>query len=174
MCIDGGIEVLESISDDELECFGDQDMSSAADSPQGSNVHCIVLWIIHLLALLQKKNYIPDTAIDFLLLPLFHVLCRFYPEISPIVSGTLYRMHQILKIQEGSFVRYVTCPECSEVYKYDDCIVICGRTKKSKKCKSCGSRLLKVVQTRSGAQLLHPIRTYCYRPLRKSLQLLLD
>lgn len=174
---DGGIEVLESISDDELECFSDQDRDT---SPQSSSVHTLVIWLIHLLALLQKKHYIPDTAIDFLLklfATFLSVMCRFYPEISPIVNsfpGTLYRMRQILKIQEGSFIRYVTCPECSEVYTYDECIETCGSTKKGKKCKLCGSHLLKLVQTRSGARLLHPIRTYCYRPLRKSLQLLLE
>lgn len=41
--------------------------------------------------------------------------------------------------------------------------------KKGRKCKSCRSNLLKLVKTRSGAQMLHPIRTYCYRPLHKSL-----
>jgi hypothetical protein len=38
-------------------------------------------------------------------------------------------MHQLLQIQEGSFICYVTCPECSEVYKYD-CIETSGSTKR--------------------------------------------
>lgn len=109
------------------------------------HIHSLVLWLIHLLALLQRKHYIPDSAIDFLpklLSTFFSILCQFYPEISPVVYSfpvTLYRMRQLLNIQEGSFIRYVTCPECSEVYKYDDCIETCGSTKKGKKCKSCGS-----------------------------------
>ena len=53
---DGGIELLESISDDELECFSDQDRDT---SPQSSSVHTLVIWLIHLLALLQKKTLHP-------------------------------------------------------------------------------------------------------------------
>ena len=41
-------------------------------------------------------------------------------------------MHQLLNIQEGSFVRYVTCPECSEVYKYNKWIETYGSTRKGK------------------------------------------
>ena len=53
---DDGIEVLESISDDELECFSDQDRDT---SPQSSSVHTLIIWLIHLLALLQKKTLHP-------------------------------------------------------------------------------------------------------------------
>lgn len=165
--------------DDEIECFNTVEPQQGLSSA-GSNVHGLMMWFVHLLALLQKKHYIPDTAIDFLLKLLavfFTVLRRLYPEISPVVDifpGTIYQMRQFLKLGKGTFVRYVTCPKCSKVYKYDDCVETCGRMKKSKPCRLCGSQLLKTVQTCSGAQLLYPIRTYCYRPLRESLQLLLD
>ena len=138
------------------------------------------MWFIHLLALLQKKHYIPDTAIEFILKLLtvfFAVLCRLYPVISPVVDtfpGSLHRMRQLLKVDEGGFVRYVTCPKCDEVYRYDDAVEVCGTMRTGKPCKSCGSQILKVVQNNRGSQLLYPIKTYCYRPLRTSLQLLLD
>ena len=94
--------------------------------------------------------------------------------ISPVVDtfpGSLHRMRQLLK---GDFVRYVTCPKCDEVYRYDDAVEVCGTMRTGKPCKSCGSQILKVVQNNRGSQLLYPIKTYCYRPLRTSLQLLLD
>ena len=115
------------------------------------------MWFIHLLALLQKKHYIPDTAIEFILKLLavfFAVLCRLYPVISPVVDtfpGSLHRMRQLLKVDKGGFVRYVTCPKCDEVYRYDDSVEICGTMRKGKPCNLVVLKYLR-------SQLLYPTK----------------
>lgn len=140
----------------------------------------LISWFIYLLALLQRKHFIPDTAIEFflrLLSVLFAALARLYPALVAFVTifpRSLYQMRRFLKLEKNSFVRYVTCPKCSEICKCEDCVEIKGTKRMSKPCSICGAKLLKTVHMANKQELLYPIRTYSYRSLRSSLQLLLD
>lgn len=136
--------------------------------------------------MLQRKHYISNTAIGVLLKiisPLFVVLSKMYPQLSDIpiiLPTTMYSLRGFLKTGAGSFIRYVTCPTCYEVYTYEDCIKRCSTKETSERCsqkaglRQCGTLLLKPVQSATGKLLLHPLKTYCYMPIKNSLQELLN
>ena len=108
----------------------------------------------------------------------FSVLAQIHPEIAEIAKlfpSTIYKLNQSLGLQREQFVRYVTCPnaKCNAIYDYRKCVEVCGSNRNSKRC-SCSAVLLKQVETHSGRKLLYPFKTYCYQPLKMTLQKLLN
>ena len=92
-----------------------------------------------ILALLQRKHYIPDAALLLLqfLSIAFKVLGRISPQLSDInqhFPGTLYQLRKILGHSSNSFVRYVSCKKCSSVYKYSECVEKIGSRVLPKLC----------------------------------------
>lgn len=108
------------------EDFMDLDISS--DGGDSSLSLKLVLWLVYFLNLLQKKHYIPNSALSLLISFLalfFNVLCRISPQVSGISKhfpSTLHQMQKLLGASNMSFTRYVTCEKCYAVYKYSDCI----------------------------------------------------
>lgn len=100
-----------------------------------------LLWLVHFLALLQKKHFIPDAALILLLRFLtifFKILSRISPQLvtlSQQFPPTLYKFHKLLGTRQKSFTRYVVCPNCSLVYKYEDCLEKVGTSLVPKLCK---------------------------------------
>ena len=127
---------------------------------------------------IQRKHYVLDTAVGLLqkvLSVFFFVLGLLYPELLDIAKSfptTVYSLQKLLGVRKDIFVRYVTCPKCYAIYQYSQCIEVSGTRKSSKCCsnESCKSLLLRSVETSDGRQLLYPFKTYCYRPLKESLQ----
>ena len=82
----------------------------------------------------------------------------------------------------------MVCYKCNYLYDPEECIVNYRGEKESTKCsfvkypnhrmkhhrKKCGNLLMKTIISPSGEKLLFPHKTYCYRPIEKSLQLLLN
>ena len=136
------------------------------------------MWLVNLIAHIQRKHYVLDTAVSLLLKVLsvfFFVLGRLHPELLDIAKAfptTVYSLQKLLGVQKDMFVRYVTCPNCNTIYQYSQCIEISGTQKCSKRCskESCKALLLRNVETPNGRHLLYPFKTYCYRPLKESLQ----
>ena len=146
----------------------------------------LITWLVYLIAAVQRKHYISDAAIAGILKILslfFVVLGRMYPQFFDIADTfptTLYRLHGFLGTKSASIIRYVCCPNCHEVYHYSDCIKLCGTKQTSEKCtrktglRTCGTLLLKPIQSTTGRLVLCPIKTYCYMPIKNSLQQLLN
>lgn len=92
----------------------------------------------------------------------------------------MYSLRCFLRTEVGSFVQYVACPNCYEVYEYKDCIKRCGTKDTSEKCsrkigrRPCGTLLLKSIKLSTGRLSLRPFKTYCYMPIKNSLQELLN
>lgn len=106
-----------------------------------------------------------------------------YPQLSDIptiLPTTMYSLRCFLRTEVGSFVQYVACPNCYEVYEYKDCIKRCGTKDTSEKCsrmigrRPCGTLLLKSIKLATGRLSLRPFKTYCYMPIKNSLQELLN
>lgn len=161
--------------DDDLSSF----QADEIDQGSGSGAYILTVWFINLLALLQRKHYIPDGAIGLLLKLLWifiNLLSKLYPDLSEIVQtfpSSFYQMQRFLRVKMANFVRYTSCSHCHKIYRYDDCIEECGSNRKSKLCSDCNRLLLKSVVVKTGRIILHPFKTYCYKPLCESLETLL-
>ena len=113
----GEIEVWES--EDDLDCF---EVSGEHDTNSQSRAYVLTVWFINLLALLQRKHFIPDAAISLLLkllLIFLTLLSQLYPNVSEIVEvfpKSFYQMQIFLGINQTSFIHYVCCQKCSRIY----------------------------------------------------------
>lgn len=163
--------------------FDDDDLSSfegdEIEQGSGSRAYALIVWFVNLLALLQRKHYIPDGAINLLLKLLWifiNLLSKLYPDLSEIVQifpSSFYQMQRFLRVKMANFVRYTSCPHCHKIYQYDECIEECGSSRTSKLCSYCNRLLLKSVVVKTGRIILHPFKAYCYKPLCESLETLL-
>ena len=138
--------------------FGYEDHGT---SQAANNKVCslLVTWLLYLIALIQRKHYVPDAAVSLLLkvLSMFFILLgRLHPQLPEIAENfptTIYSMQISLNIQKEVFTRYVTCPKCNEVYPIADCVENSGTSKSSKHCskqismRSCNALLLKTIET---------------------------
>ena len=99
---------------------------------------------------------------------------------------TLYKAKKYLGGIKEKFIRYVVCPSCHSIYKFEDCIIQTPgtRRKESGVCTyirypnhvqhrmraQCGVKLLKSVRSSSGSMYFKPVKTYCYQSVITGLQ----
>ena len=164
--------------------------TSASSTYNGrTKVEIIITWIVAFVAAFQRRFFIPDLAIGTLLKFLWTLLKVLSPlsaeisHISQVFPSSFYAMLKFAKIKNDDFKTYVVCPNpcCCALYKLDDCVDGRGEHRESKHCsasvgkyKRCNSILLKKVHLSSGKVVFHPIKTYCFRSLKKSLINLLE
>ena len=166
-----------------------------SDSPVNvcSPSHAIVTWLVRFLVLLQARHYIPDIAINALLKflhVLFVVLGRFSTLAFSIASAFPSSVHMLRKHinQPGSFVKFVVCPKCHQLYDFGECVslsgpnctnsVVCPYVQypnhpQIRRRQPCGHLLLRSVQFSSGRRIMYPFKVFPYKSLRQSLNELL-
>ena len=102
--------------------------------------------------------------------------------------GTLYSFHKCLSFENSFFKKHGVYIKCCSLYDTEQCTVNYRGEKGSEKCsfvkfpnhplkqyrKQCGQLLMKSVKSPSGKSILLPFKTFCYRPLKKLLELLLS
>lgn len=103
----------------------------------------------------------------------------------PVTLNTVYKL---VEVNKDSFIEYVVCPKCGSIYEYSDCVMVrANGEKESKVCchvtmpnhphrlqrVPCGAVLLKKQRTKKRVHLT-PIKVYPYRPLKGSIQQLLN
>ena len=100
--------------------------------------------------------------------------------------GTLYYFRKEIGLVKDDFEKYVVCPKCHALYKFNDCYNAVGTGNVSKKCsfikfpnhrlrwhrKACGTTLLKEVTLKCGTKRLYPHKVYCYKSVIESLKTL--
>ena len=97
--------------------------------------------MVYFLALLQKKHFLPDATVS-LLLHFFSVFFKILGSLSPQLKQfsnhfppTLYKFRTLLGTRQAAdFIRYVVCPGCSMVCKFEDCVEKVGTQTCSKCC----------------------------------------
>ena len=116
----------------------------------------LTLWLVFLIASAQKKHYIPDLAIE-VLLQIFYIFLRILStlytpltEVADTFPSSVRKMQLLLGLKSTEFVKYVTCPKCSEIYTLNESIERVGVTEYSKTCTGCNFPLLKTTETRAG------------------------
>ena len=113
-------EVWEDLGEDD-EWFLQEGCATTRETT--TTTGALVVWLVNLIAHIQRKHYIPDAAVSLLLKVLsifFIILGRFHPELLDIAKTfptTIYALQKLLGVQKDIFVRYVTCPNCSAIYR---------------------------------------------------------
>lgn len=130
------------------------------------------------------------TALLKFLRVVFQVLGQFSNVIASLAQSIPSSVYSLEKSIGHSvhFTKYVVCPKCHHLYKFDECVIHTGDRKRSKTCafiqfpnhpqhrfrKECGHLLLKTVNFfHSGRQILYPLKAFPYKSLSSSLQQLL-
>ena len=155
----------------------------------------LVRWICLFLSCWEYSFNITDSALEFVLKFLKLFFQVFQPTDDIVLDtfcntfpGTLYSFHKCLSFENSYFKKYVVCIKCCTLYDIEQCTVNDRGEKESKKCsfikcpnhllkqyrKQCCQLLMKSVKSPSGKSILLPLKTYCYRSLKKSLELLLS
>ena len=172
-------EATEVCEDDEIK----EDLATIPEFEDCPTTEPLLIWMVYFLALLQKKHFLPDAVLLRFFL-FFKILGSLSPQLKQFSDNfppTLYKFHKLLGTRQADFIRYVVCPGCSMVYKYEDCIEKVGTQTLSKCClnrfsnreSACRGVLLRRVEHK-GREIYYPNRVYCYMPLRSHLEIVLN
>ena len=150
-------------------------------------------FVCKFLAVWQRKFGITDTALEMLLKFLscmLSTLINLFPRLE-IITGylptSLYLFHKALD-SKNEFIKYAVCIKCYKLYLVDDCVEMYQGELQSKLCtnilfpnhpqaarrRPCAQSLLMKVISPTGKVNLVPYKTFCYKPLKESLQQLLS
>ena len=148
--------------------------------------------LVVMLAYYWTYFHISDNGMEFLLAGLKKCF-----EISTLSSqwmaglaiafpGSLYYFRKEIGLVNDAFMKYVVCPKCHALYKFDNCCHSVEMTRISNKCsfvkfpnhrqrwrrQSCGAHLLKEVTLKCGSKKFYTHKVYCYTSTIESLRVL--
>ena len=97
-----------------------------------------------------------------------------------IFPRSVYKLKNFLHIHENTFLKYVVCPSCHSLYRFEDCFELCGHQRTPKLCSfiafpqhphrsrrlPCGERLLTL---KNGKKKYYPRKYYCYKSILDSI-----
>ena len=155
-----------------------------------------VKWIAALILGFQAAYVLPNSATQWLF-TFLHILFATLRTVCPtpfllavcaLLPGSLYLAWRLLKVDEDEFIRYVVCPKCDSIYRFEECIIQSGTQLLSKHCSyvafknhpqrwhrtPCNTLLLKTVTLKGGKKKLVARKEYPYMSLIQSLQQILQ
>lgn len=184
-------ELTRDIEEDFVDFSSESVPLTTGQSAENIHKQSVILqWVLIGICHLWSVFHIPDSAMEFLitfLKKLFHVISLSNGWFRDLASGfpsSLYYLKKKLNLLEDKFTKYVVCPKCHALYKFENCHTIVGGQNVSKRCsfikfpnhrqqwrrKECGASLLKEVTLKDGSKRLYPHKVYCCRSLIKTLQ----
>ena len=101
-----------------------------------------VKWIAALILGFQAACVLPNSATQWIFTSL-HILFATLRTVCPtpfllavctLLPGSLYLAWRLLKVDENEFIRYVVCPKCDSIYRFEECIIQSGTQLLSKHC----------------------------------------
>ena len=105
-------------------------------------VNSLVFWLLYFLLLWQATCHLSNNGLVWLLKFLISWLKVLGVEISSevfenvllIFPGSLYLVRQFLNLDRDDFNKFVVCPKCTKLYKYDSCLEMVNGRQVAKKC----------------------------------------
>lgn len=134
-----------------------------------------------------------DRAVDILLAflqAIFQALKELLPTVFSAVTGafpsSVEAMKKHLNVQDKC-TKYVVCPKCDCLYKFEDCFEKRAGENVLKTCTyvafphhqqafrrtRCNAELLKKIQMKDGKNKFYPYKVYCYKSVRETLTTLI-
>ena len=108
-------------------------------------------------------------------------------KISELFPKSFHTMKDILKLNEDDFTRFVVCPKCHSIYRFEECFIdsACKIPRLCSTCEyphhphrsrrlPCGAKLLAEVSLTNNCRKYYPCKVYCYKPLKDSLHTLVS
>lgn len=152
-----------------------------------------VRWFCIFIMIWQMRFVISDSAVAALLSFLsvlflaFTNVDKFFQAVYDKFPRTIKSLWDLNKMQRGAFSKFIVCPKCYSLYKVNDCYYINRGEKHAKQCTfvefpnhrqrhrraPCGVDLVKVSRTVTGKQIIIPFKSYCYKSLKESFEILL-
>ena len=151
-------------------------------------VNSLVFWIVYFLLIWQAACHLSDNGLAWLLRFLVTWLKALGMEISSEVfeklilafPGSLYLMRQFLNLDRDNFNKFVVCPKCTKLYKYDSCLEIVNNQQVARKCCNtyysrrrkhvCNASLVTKVTLENGKTCFYPIKYYCSNSIIEELE----
>lgn len=95
-------------------------------------VNSLIFWFVYFLLIWQATCHLSDNGMAWLLRFLVSWLKVLGIEISNEVfekiilsfPGSLYLVRQFLNFDRDNFNKFVVCPKCTKLYKYDSCLTM--------------------------------------------------
>lgn len=151
-------------------------------------VNSLLFWLLYFLLLWQATCHLSDNGLVWLLKFLISWLKVLGVEISGEVfenvllcfPGSLYLVRQFLNLDRNDFNKFVVCPKCTKLYKYDSCLEMVNERQVAKKCTNtyysrrkkmvCSASMATKVTLQSGKTCFYPIKYYCARSIIEELE----
>ena len=97
-----------------------------------TKINTLVFWFLYFLLIWQVTCHISDNGMAWLLRFLVTWLKVLGIEVSnelltslvAIFPGSLHLMRKFLDLDRDDFNKFVVCPSCSKLYKYDSCLAV--------------------------------------------------
>ena len=156
-----------------------------------------MLWILCSLLHIQNAFLLTNACIEKLL----HLFCQvfyffagfntLFQTIANCFPHSIYRFRKLLDFDRDDFMKYVVCPNCTSLYRYDD--VVQNRDGRTivNKCTNimfgcrvdksspnhgrrgkyrCDAKLVQEVQLSNNKTKLYPLKTYCYKNVINNIE----
>jgi hypothetical protein len=104
----------------------------------------------------------------------------FLAKIVTIFPGSLYSMRQFMDLDRDNFNKFVVCPKCTKLYRYDSCLTVVNNRQVAKTCthfhysrgkkKTCNSALVTKVLLKNRKVCFYPIKYYCCNSIASELE----
>ena len=153
-------------------------------------VKSLVHWLLLFVCLWSSFCSLSDNAMDILLSFLrafFEAVGSTIPMVTSVavlIPKSLHLLRKEFGLHEDSFIKFVVCPKCENLYNFDDCHTLRFGKRLTKKCSfvefpnhrqhfrrtKCSEPLLREVNLKSGQTRLYPYKVYCYNSIISTLQ----
>ncbi|MES9883515.1 MAG: hypothetical protein ABW185_21860 [Sedimenticola sp.] len=164
---------------------------SLADNSQQGKLFNLVTWMFYFIYTWKCINVISDNALNTLLSFLYHIFQlmsiqdKFIAAALHLFPASIYALRRMFNVDRDDFERMIVCPKCTALYKHTECFPIDSTVPHMLHCESvvnktkkrttrCKHSLFKKVLLKGGVEAYYPLKTYCYKPIIDSMELLLS
>lgn len=148
----------------------------------------LIFWFVYFLLIWQATCHLSDNGLAWLLRFLVSWLKVLGIEVSNEVfeqliltfPGSLYLVRKFLNVDRDDFTKFVVCPKCTKLYKYDSCLTMIGNRQVAKKCSNtyylrgksmtCNATMVTKVILQNGKACFYPIKYYCINSIIDELE----
>lgn len=108
------------------------------------------------------------------------ILNEVFEKIILSFSGSLYLIRQFLNFDRDKFNKFVVCPKCTKLYKYDSSLTMVNNRQVAKTCSNtyfsrgrkmtCNATVVTRVTLQNGKSCFYPIKYYCTNSIIKEFE----
>lgn len=184
---------------DEMEEELDRDLANRGQRAHQNKgkAHQFILWILSSLFHLQNKFLLSNACIEKLLqlfCQIFHFVGKFnklFENISKSFPHSMYRFWKLTEFDRDDFMKYIVCPNCTALYRYEDVVQTHDGRTIARKCYNtvfgcrvdkssvnrgrrgkfrCDATLVQEVILSNNKSKFYPFKTYCYKNIIDNLE----